>query len=108
MSAERIPAPDLMKMEFPILTASELVELDQCSGQCLVASAAFCDCRCGGMYHGRLANAEVDALWPPDTQVKLTYNDGVSTTGFVERTTQTVVTIIDRDLGIIHEVQHGE
>lgn len=44
------------------LTAAELVIEGRCSAPCLVASndeAAKCACRCGGAFHGRLAEVEV-------------------------------------------------
>ncbi len=45
---------------FPPLTASTAVESGECSGACLVAppeSFEQCDCRCGGRFHGALADA---------------------------------------------------
>ena len=108
---ERINAVELMSLRLPVFTASELVESGQCSGQCLVAAADYCDCRCRGVYHGRLASADLSVLfpsmpvrWPQDTEVKLLYSDGIERIGYVERHGDTHLTVVSRDLGFIHEV----
>lgn len=48
-------AADLMAVEFPPVTAGELVNSGECSGQCLVAADDSCECKCGGFWHGALA-----------------------------------------------------
>lgn len=44
-----------------VITAGELLEQQLCTPQCLLAlkDDAACSCRCGGKYHGRLADAEL-------------------------------------------------
>jgi hypothetical protein len=50
---------------FAPLTGSTAVESGECSGACLVAppeSVEQCDCRCGGRFHGSLADALVEEV----------------------------------------------
>lgn len=60
-------AAALMAWEYPQAdTAADLIDLDLCSGACLVASHESldsCDCRCRGEWHGVLAGAEVRSRW---------------------------------------------
>lgn len=44
------------------ISARMAVSLGQCSAPCLVAyQDTACDCRCGGTYHGVLADVEIEA-----------------------------------------------
>ncbi|MDQ0376606.1 hypothetical protein [Amycolatopsis thermophila] len=54
-------------------TAMEAVASGHCSGACLTAApdtAAGCDCRCGGAFHGALADVEITPRpLPPQQEV---------------------------------------
>jgi len=56
-----------------VITALEAVRSGQCTAVCLIAGEVTCECRCRGLFHGALADAEVKpaparcgALPPPD------------------------------------------
>lgn len=44
------------------LTAAEAVRAGMCDGKCLVASERQCTCRCGGAYHGVLADQPIGTV----------------------------------------------
>lgn len=47
------------------ISARTALSLGQCSAPCLVAYPdTACDCRCGGAYHGALADVELEAKPP--------------------------------------------
>ncbi|TKV61340.1 hypothetical protein FDO65_07005 [Nakamurella flava] len=45
-------------------TVADLLTADSCTAACIAAttSARRCQCPCGGLHHGLLAHASVDAL----------------------------------------------
>lgn len=68
-------------------TAGDLIMLGLCSGACLVAdeaSAKICDCRCGGKWHGAMADAPLYGRSDDEgggSAVRRMVNDGVPLVG---------------------------
>ena len=46
------------------ITALEAVRSGQCTAACLIAGESSCTCRCGGAFHGAVADAEIAAVPP--------------------------------------------
>lgn len=51
-----------MKTTTITLTAADAVRAGMCDGKCLVASERMCTCRCGGAYHGVLADQPIGTV----------------------------------------------
>lgn len=47
------------------ITALGAVRSGQCTAVCLIAGEEPCECRCGGAFHGALADTEVTPTPPP-------------------------------------------
>lgn len=72
-------APKIVSVELPILTASELVATGECTGTCLTALHMDCDCKCGGYYHGALADVVIDRSPRRNDWIEVTTADGTQT-----------------------------